>query len=76
MAEISTPKSKGEVNVFDSEEELAVSLAKHAVDVFEKTSKSKSSFTVVISGGSLVKSLRYVQFETMSIIFHTCTNGN
>ncbi|KAL0340938.1 UNVERIFIED_CONTAM: putative 6-phosphogluconolactonase 4, chloroplastic [Sesamum radiatum] len=58
MAEIVTPKSKGKVKVFDTEEDLAVSLAEYAADLADKISKERGSFTVVISGGSLVKSLR------------------
>ncbi|XP_073131503.1 probable 6-phosphogluconolactonase 4, chloroplastic [Henckelia pumila] len=58
MAEIVTPKSKGKVQVFDSEEELAVSLAKHTAQLCSEISKDRASFTVVLSGGSLVKSLR------------------
>lgn len=58
MAEIVSPKSKSKVQVFDSDEELAVSLAKHTADLSSAISKERSSFTVVLSGGSLVKSLR------------------
>ncbi|XP_075495936.1 putative 6-phosphogluconolactonase 4, chloroplastic [Primulina tabacum] len=58
MADIVTPKSKGKVQVFGSEEELAVSLAKHTADLCSAISKERASFTVVLSGGSLVKSLR------------------
>ncbi|KAI3471250.1 hypothetical protein Pfo_027913 [Paulownia fortunei] len=58
MAEIVTPKSKGKVKVFDTEEDLAVSLAKYAADLANKVSQERDSFTVVFSGGSLVKSLR------------------
>ncbi|XP_016509784.1 putative 6-phosphogluconolactonase 4, chloroplastic [Nicotiana tabacum] len=58
MAETVTGKSKGKVEVFDSEEELAVSLAKYTADLSEKFCKERGSFSVVVSGGSLVKSLR------------------
>nr|XP_043631473.1 probable 6-phosphogluconolactonase 4, chloroplastic [Erigeron canadensis] len=46
------------VHVFDSEEALSVSLAKYTADLSEKYIKEKGSFTVVVSGGSLIKSLR------------------
>ncbi|KAE9464734.1 hypothetical protein C3L33_03388, partial [Rhododendron williamsianum] len=36
MAEIATEKAKGKVQVFDSEEDLAVSLAKHTADLSDK----------------------------------------
>ncbi|XP_071732586.1 6-phosphogluconolactonase 3, chloroplastic-like [Rutidosis leptorrhynchoides] len=46
------------VQVFDSEEALSVSLAKYTADLSEQFVKQKGSFTVVVSGGSLIKSLR------------------
>ncbi|KAI3517759.1 hypothetical protein L1887_16978 [Cichorium endivia] len=46
------------VQVFDSEEALSVALAKYTADLSEKFVKQKGSFTVVVSGGSLIKSLR------------------
>ncbi|XP_022886997.1 probable 6-phosphogluconolactonase 4, chloroplastic [Olea europaea var. sylvestris] len=58
MAEIVTPNSKPKVQVFDSEEDLAVSLAKYTADLANKFAQLRDSFTVVLSGGSLVKSLR------------------
>ena len=56
MAEVE--KGKGKVKVFDSEEEVAVDLAEYTADISNKTTKEKSSFTVVLSGGSLIASLR------------------
>lgn len=50
--------SEKKVEVFDSEEALSVSLAKYTTDLSEKFTKQKNSFTVVLSGGSLIKSLR------------------
>ncbi|KAI3457957.1 hypothetical protein Pfo_014620 [Paulownia fortunei] len=58
MAETVTPKSKGKVRVFESEEDMAVSLAKYTADLSNKISQERDSFAVVLSGGSLVKSLR------------------
>ncbi|GAB4858592.1 hypothetical protein Ancab_010065 [Ancistrocladus abbreviatus] len=58
MAEPKIVKGKTNVNVFDSEEELAVSLAKYTADLSGKFVKERSAFTVVLSGGSLIKSLR------------------
>ncbi|KAG0454289.1 hypothetical protein HPP92_025593 [Vanilla planifolia] len=63
MAYSSTPPTavvKGDpgILVFGSEEELSVSLAKHTADLSEKFCRERGAFTVVISGGSLVKSLR------------------
>lgn len=53
-----TEKNKKEVEVFDSEEDLAVSLAKYTADLSDKFAKERGSFSVVLSGGSLIKSLR------------------
>lgn len=53
-----TEKGKGKVQVFDTEEALAVSLAKYTADLSDHFSKERGAFTVVFSGGSLIKSLR------------------
>lgn len=53
-----TESSKGKVEVFNSEEELAVSLAKYTADLSSKFVGERGAFTVVVSGGSLIKSLR------------------
>lgn len=58
MAEVATEKGKGQVKVFDSEEEVAEALAKYTADISNKITKEKSSFTVVLSGGSLIASMR------------------
>lgn len=58
VAEMATEKGKGKLQVFDSEEELAVSLAKYTADLSDKFAKERGAFTVVVSGGSLIKSLR------------------
>ncbi|KAL0304465.1 UNVERIFIED_CONTAM: putative 6-phosphogluconolactonase 4, chloroplastic [Sesamum radiatum] len=58
MAETMPPKSRGKVNVFDSEDDLSSSLAKYTADLSNTISQERDSFTVVLSGGSLVKSLR------------------
>lgn len=59
MAAENKNKNKN-VQVFDSEEDLAVSLAKYTADLSAKFGKEKGSFTVVLSGGSLIDSLRWV----------------
>uniref|UniRef100_A0A5B7BCB7 Probable 6-phosphogluconolactonase n=1 Tax=Davidia involucrata TaxID=16924 RepID=A0A5B7BCB7_DAVIN len=58
MAEMATEKGKGKLQVFDSEEDLSVSLAKYTADLSDKFAKERGAFTVVLSGGSLIKSLR------------------
>jgi 6-phosphogluconolactonase len=52
--------NKKVVEVFDTEEDLAVSLAKYTADLSDKFAKERGAFTVVVSGGSLIKSLRYL----------------
>ncbi|KAG6517874.1 probable 6-phosphogluconolactonase 4, chloroplastic [Zingiber officinale] len=51
-------KEKMGLLVFDTEEELSVSLAKYAVELSEKFIRERGAFTVVLSGGSLIKFLK------------------
>lgn len=51
-------EGKPEVLVFGSEEELSVSLAKYTAELSEKYTQERGAFSVVLSGGSLIKSLR------------------
>ncbi|KAJ0236259.1 6-phosphogluconolactonase 3 [Hirschfeldia incana] len=51
-------EEKKRVQIFDTEENLAVELAKYASDLSDKYCKERGAFTVVVSGGSLIKSLR------------------
>lgn len=46
------------MRVFDSEDDLAVALARYTADLSGKFAAERGAFTVVISGGSLVKALR------------------
>ncbi|KAK4760990.1 hypothetical protein SAY87_005883 [Trapa incisa] len=50
--------SKAKVEVHDSEEVLAASLAKYTADLSSKFVGERGAFTFVVSGGSLIKSLR------------------
>lgn len=69
-AEMAAEKGEGKkVNVFDSEEDLAVAVAKYTADLADKFSKTRGSFTVVLSGGSLIKSLRSKAFIYFSFLF-------
>lgn len=61
-------KSKGKVEVFDSEEDLAVSLARYTADLSSKFIGERGAFTVVVSGGSLIKSLRCLVYPSPSNI--------
>lgn len=53
-------ENKKRVEIFDTEENLAIDLAKYTADLADKFCKERGAFTVVVSGGSLIKSLRYV----------------
>lgn len=58
MATEKGKEEKKRVEIFDTEENLAVELAKYTADLSDKYCKEKGAFTVVVSGGSLIKSLR------------------
>lgn len=71
-AEMANEKSQGKnVKVFDSEEDLAVALAKYTADLSDKFTKERGSFTVVVSGGSLIKSLRSLFITSLNVILLT-----
>ncbi|XP_057962910.1 probable 6-phosphogluconolactonase 4, chloroplastic [Malania oleifera] len=44
--------------IFDSEEEMAVALAKYTAELSKKFTAERGAFTVVLSGGSLINSIR------------------
>lgn len=48
----------GKQNKFHSEEEVAVALAQYIANLSHKFIKEKDSFTVVLSGGSLIHTMR------------------
>ncbi|KAL3846101.1 hypothetical protein ACJIZ3_003504 [Penstemon smallii] len=58
MATSTPAKSKPKVLKFDSEEDVAVDVAKYTADLSEKYIKEKGSFSVVLSGGTLIDTLR------------------
>ncbi|XP_068650446.1 probable 6-phosphogluconolactonase 4, chloroplastic [Aristolochia californica] len=58
MAEKLVATEKGKLLVFDNEEGISVSLAQYTADLSEKLTRDRGAFTVVLSGGSLIKSLR------------------
>ncbi|XP_009612706.1 putative 6-phosphogluconolactonase 4, chloroplastic [Nicotiana tabacum] len=55
---MATQKGKKTVLKFDSEEDVANALAKYTADLSDKFIKDKGSFTVVLSGGTLIDSMR------------------
>ena len=61
MTGVVTDKGKGDIKVFDSEEDLAVSLAKYIANLLDKFTTERGALTVALSGGSLIKSLRYAK---------------
>lgn len=55
---MASSNSKVEKRVFDSEEALAVSLAKYIADLSHYFAQKRGLFTVVLSGGSMIQCLR------------------
>ena len=51
-------KGDRKVSVFDCEEDVAVALAKYVADLSDKCAKEKGVFSVVLSGGSLIDTMR------------------
>ncbi|KAK2972828.1 hypothetical protein RJ640_028356 [Escallonia rubra] len=58
-----TEKGKPEVHKLISEEDVAVALAKYIADLSDKSVKGKGSFSVALSGGSLIHTLRVVPLD-------------
>ncbi|OWM75522.1 probable 6-phosphogluconolactonase 4, chloroplastic [Punica granatum] len=58
MAETVAGAGKRTVQVLDTEEDLAVALAKYTADLSAKFVKERGAFTVVLSGGYLIDCLR------------------
>ncbi|KAL3653685.1 6-phosphogluconolactonase 3, chloroplastic [Castilleja foliolosa] len=58
MASTAPPKTLTKVLKLDTEEDVAVALAKYTADLSEKYIKAKGSFSVVLSGGTLIDTLR------------------
>ncbi|KAJ6874539.1 6-phosphogluconolactonase 4 [Populus alba x Populus x berolinensis] len=50
--------NKKVVKVYDTEQDVAVSLAKYVADLSAKFAKERGSFTVVLSGGYLIDNIR------------------
>ncbi|CAH9058876.1 unnamed protein product [Cuscuta epithymum] len=55
---MATREAKKTVLKFESEDDVAVALAKYTADLSEKFIRQKNSFTVVLSGGSLIDTMR------------------
>ncbi|KAL6508275.1 hypothetical protein OROHE_021817 [Orobanche hederae] len=57
--DFATPtKTQPKVLKFDTEEDVAVAVAKYTADLSEEYIKEKASFSVVLSGGTLIDTLR------------------
>jgi len=52
--------SRKKLIIFDAEEDLAASLAKRTAELSARFAAERGAFTVVLSGGSLVKALRFL----------------
>jgi N-methylhydantoinase A len=49
---------------FDTEEDVAVALAKYTAELSAKFAAERGAFTVVLSGGTLIETLRFVPRAT------------
>lgn len=58
MATDGAAPAKQKLLIFDTKEDLAVSLAKYTADLSKKFAAERGAFTVVLSGGSLIDALR------------------
>lgn len=58
MAGLGKLNKEEELQVYPNVEELSVSLAAHVADVSASAVEARGSFSVVLSGGSLIKTLR------------------
>ncbi|KAG6410074.1 hypothetical protein SASPL_128122 [Salvia splendens] len=75
MAFATPQKGKTEVLKFDSESDVAVALAKYTADLSAKFVKEKGSFSVVLSGGSLIDTLRVVPLDSEDSNFLLASRG-
>ena len=57
------------VEKFQTEEEVAVRLAKYTADLSAKFVKERGAFTVVLSGGSLIYALRSETNHPQAFLF-------
>ncbi|KMT15927.1 hypothetical protein BVRB_3g051140 [Beta vulgaris subsp. vulgaris] len=58
MEEVKSHKKVVKVNILDSEEEVAIELAKYVANLSQKFVSERGAFTVVLSGGYLIDTLR------------------
>lgn len=66
MAETAKSDNK-KVEVFEKDD-LAVSLASYIADLSDKFTKEKGSFTVVLSGGTLIDNIRSLFYSLSKIL--------
>lgn len=57
-AAAATGNGSRQLSVFPTEEELAATLAKYTAELSDRFTRERGAFTVVLSGGSLIKALR------------------
>ncbi|OWM75521.1 6-phosphogluconolactonase 3, chloroplastic-like [Punica granatum] len=69
MAASTTEFRRHKAKVLRSEEDLALALAKYVADLSDKFVKEKGAFTVVLSGGYLINSIRkLIQVPFVSLV--------
>lgn len=67
-------QNKKVVKVYDTEQDVAVSLAKYVADLSAKFAKERGSFTVVLSGGYLIDNIRLVTGHSLDLIIFLSGN--
>jgi 6-phosphogluconolactonase len=58
MAGSASLRKRGEVRVFDSVDELSASLADLIAQISDSSIKERGSFSIALSGGSLISTMR------------------
>ena len=56
---MASEKAKKTILKFDTEDDVAVALAKYTADLSQRFIQEKGSFNVVLSGGTLIDTMRY-----------------
>ncbi|XP_027109988.1 probable 6-phosphogluconolactonase 4, chloroplastic [Coffea arabica] len=57
---MASEKAKKTILKFDTEDDVAVALAKYTADLSQRFIQEKGSFNVVLSGGTLIDTMRYL----------------
>lgn len=62
-------KNRGELRIYDSEDEVKTVLAEYIADVSDAAVQEHGFFTLAISGGSLIDLMGYLYLNLFHIMF-------